>query len=83
MDLEVQVPLSGLAPGSVTLRWRLVGPDGHVITDRLRYTLDEAPGGAPAAPAAPTASVDAVSVPLPAEECRAASVGRWAVRLFR
>lgn len=78
-DLEVQVPLSGLAPGSVTLRWRLVGPDGHVVTDRLRYTLDDAPG---VAPAVPTASVDAVSVALPAEESRAGSVGRWAVRLF-
>jgi len=38
-DTEVITPLPPLQPGPVSLRWRLVGPDGHPITGRVDFTL--------------------------------------------
>lgn len=38
-EREIVVPLADLAPGQVTLRWRLVGGDGHVLTERLAFTI--------------------------------------------
>ena len=38
-DTEVVTPLPALLPGSVSLRWRLVGPDGHPVTGRVDLTL--------------------------------------------
>ena len=35
----VVTPLPPLQPGPVSLRWRLVGPDGHPITGRVDFTL--------------------------------------------
>jgi copper transport protein len=42
-DTEVITPLPSLAPGPVSLRWRLVGPDGHPITGRVDLTIAAAP----------------------------------------
>ncbi len=69
-DAEVITPLSAQTVGEVTLRWRLVGPDGHPITGRISFTVPAAqattlatpiapadPAAAqPAPPASPTAS---------------------------
>ena len=39
-DTEVVTPLPRLAAGEVTVRWRLVGPDGHPITGRVAFTVN-------------------------------------------
>jgi copper transport protein len=38
-DTEVVTPLALSQPGPVSLRWRLVGPDGHTITGRVDFTV--------------------------------------------
>ncbi len=38
-DTEVITPLPALQSGPVSVRWRLVGPDGHPITGRVDFTL--------------------------------------------
>ena len=38
-DTEVVTPLPALQPGPVSVRWRLVGPDGHPITGRVDFTI--------------------------------------------
>lgn len=58
-DTEVVTPLPTLGPGPVSLRWRLVGPDGHPITGRVDFTITGAPATtAPAAAAdSPTTTI--------------------------
>lgn len=46
-DTQVITPLPALPTGEVSLRWRLVGPDGHPITGRVDFTIT-----------APTATTD-------------------------
>ena len=58
-DTQVVTPLPPLQPGPVSLRWRLVGPDGHPITGRVDFTFT-----APAAAAVPT-TVAATATALP------------------
>ena len=38
-DSVILTPLPPLQPGPVSLRWRLVGPDGHPVTGRVDFTL--------------------------------------------
>ncbi len=38
-DTQVVTPLPTLQPGSVSVRWRLVGPDGHPVTGRVDFTI--------------------------------------------
>lgn len=38
-DTEVVTPLPSLQPGPVSVRWRLVGPDGHPITGLVSFTI--------------------------------------------
>lgn len=38
-DAEVVTPLPTLQPGLISVRWRLVGPDGHPITGRVDFTF--------------------------------------------
>jgi copper transport protein len=46
---EIVVPIFGDLSGAVRLRWRLVSPDGHVVSGRLTYTVQAAaPAPAPA-----------------------------------
>jgi copper transport protein len=63
---EVVTPLPPLPPGEVSLRWRLVGPDGHPVTDRVTFTV-QAPVSATTAPPAPatTAPVAVVATTTP------------------
>jgi copper transport protein len=65
-DTEVVTPLPVLQPGAVSVRWRLVGPDGHPVTGRVDITIEQAevsaaPGVVAPAPAgvdtAPTTSI--------------------------
>ena len=59
-EAEVVTPLPALQPGPVSVRWRLVGPDGHAITGRVDFTIT-----APAATTAPatTTPTDAAAPP--------------------
>lgn len=57
---EFVAPLPPLEPGEITVRWRLVGPDGHPLTDRVVFTV-RAPATTTAAAAVPAdTSVPAV-----------------------
>lgn len=38
-DTQVLTPLPQLQDGEVSMRWRLVGPDGHPITGRVDFTI--------------------------------------------
>jgi copper transport protein len=78
---EVVAPLPPLT-GDVTLRWRLVGPDGHPITDRIEFHVSVPGVGTDAGAGSPGGSVEA---PAP----RAADLGapwstpspvRWVLR---
>lgn len=65
-DTEVVTPLPALPAGEHSIRWRLVGPDGHPITGRVELTV-AAPAAAPATTApTPAAGVPATSTPTPA-----------------
>ncbi len=69
-DTEVVTPLPVLDAGPVSLRWRLVGPDGHPITGRVDFTITGAPStGAPSTTAPATAADSATTTTLtPAPE---------------
>ncbi len=64
-DTEVITPLPVLDAGPVSLRWRLVGPDGHPITGRVDFTITAAPSTT--APAA-TADSPTTTIPSPSPE---------------
>ena len=61
-DTEVITPLPSLQAGPVSVRWRLVGPDGHPITGRVDFTLSIEATTA-AAPPAVVASTPATTSP--------------------
>lgn len=48
-DTQVVTPLASVSSGPVSLRWRLVGPDGHPITGRVDFTIAAAPATVEAA----------------------------------
>ena len=61
-DAEVVTPLPTLSPGPVSVRWRLVGPDGHPITGRVDFTIS-APTPTTLAATAETAPAGAATTP--------------------
>lgn len=66
-DTEVVTPLPPLPAGAVSLRWRLVGADGHPITGRVDVTISApTPSAAPAttAPAAATPTTPVTAAPV-------------------
>jgi copper transport protein len=69
-DTEVVTPLPALDAGPVSLRWRLVGPDGHPITGRVDFTITGAPSTTTSATTAPAAAVDSptTTIPTPSSE---------------
>lgn len=63
-ETQVVTPLPALTAGEVSLRWRLVGADGHPITGRVDFTVS----AAPAAPEATATAPDtAITVPSDVE----------------
>ena len=71
---EVVVDAADLPAGAVTLRWRLVGADGHVVTDRVQYGI--ADGGSVAGVVAPSSVTDSTDgAPSPV-----GPAGRWLLR---
>jgi copper transport protein len=61
-DTQVVTPLPSLQPGPVSIRWRLVGPDGHPITGRVDFTIT-AP--TPTTVASPATTVPAIAATTP------------------
>jgi copper transport protein len=84
-DAEVVTPLPALEPGPVSLRWRLVGPDGHPVTGRIDFAVSTPTASSPAVVATPPPTTIA-----PAAEASAADQGdgsystpspvRWVLR---
>jgi copper transport protein len=66
-DTEVITPLPPLEPGAVSVRWRLVGPDGHPLTGKVDFTIAAAPTSTVATSAVPAADGPASTVPTPSE----------------
>jgi copper transport protein len=64
-DAEVVTPLPALGAGPVSLRWRLVGPDGHPITGRVDFTITGAPSTTAPATTAPVAAADSPTTSIP------------------
>jgi copper transport protein len=62
-DTEVITPLPTLQPGPVSVRWRLVGPDGHPITGRVDFTITAPPPSTVAATATTMPAVAATTPP--------------------
>lgn len=63
-DTEVITPLPALQDGPVSIRWRLVGPDGHPITGRIDITVTAAPPSTEPTTAAPSTETPATTVPV-------------------
>jgi copper transport protein len=66
---EVVTPLPPLTAGTISLRWQLVGPDGHPVTGRVNFTITDtvlqSPSTLPAdpTPATLTTTPQATSAP--------------------
>jgi len=59
---EVVTPLPALAAGEHSVRWRLVGADGHAVTGRVQFTV------AAAATTLPAVGVSTTVAPAPVTE---------------
>jgi copper transport protein len=68
-DVELIAPLPPLPNGETTVRWRLVGADGHVLSERTVFTV-----AVPVVPAATVSSPTATPAPTPASPSSAPSV---------
>jgi len=84
-NTEVVTPLPPLSPGAVSLRWRLVGPDGHPISGRVDFTFDPpteslAATTVPAANTAPTTPVASSSTDLGDGGYSTSTTVRWILR---
>lgn len=64
-DTEVVTPLPTLDAGPVSLRWRLVGPDGHPITGRVDFTITGAPSTTEPSTTAPATAADSPTTTIP------------------
>lgn len=82
---EVVTPLPSLADGPHTLRWRLVGADGHAITGRVAFTVAITPASVPATGGTvvtPTSAAPVADPVAPVDDEPATTPGwaRWALR---
>jgi copper transport protein len=91
---EVVTPLPALTAGQSSVRWRLVGPDGHPVTGSVSFTVNAAtastvPSTAGAATATPPPTVGPPTVTPPTDVAAASATDvawstpgalRWAVR---
>lgn len=68
-DTEVLAPLPALSAGVSTVRWRLVGPDGHVVSGRIQFTIEATTAAATTTvavvPLDPVPTVDSVGFSEP------------------
>ena len=63
-DTEVVTPLPVVQPGDASVRWRLVGPDGHPVTGRVDFTITQpATSAAPEVATTNPAAADATMTP--------------------
>ena len=63
-DTEVVTPLPVVQPGDASVRWRLVGPDGHPVTGRVDFTITQpATSAAPEVATTNPAAADAAMTP--------------------
>jgi copper transport protein len=67
-EQEVIVPLGQVDPGPLTLRWRLVNSDGHVVSGRVRLAVAAPTDTGPAATSETGAALPATSAPPPPVE---------------
>lgn len=67
---DVITPLPQLTPGEYNVRWRLVGADGHPITDTISFTINAA------APTDPTTTVVTPAVAAPVDTSAPPAVDR-------
>jgi copper transport protein len=72
-DTQVVTPLPPLPSGPVSLRWRLVGPDGHPVAGRVDVTIATAPVTAPSTTAAPAAVAPTTTAASPVPVTTAAT----------
>ena len=83
-DSEIVAPIpesvGGSLAGAVTVRWRLVGPDGHPVTGRVGLTVagQDGAGADTLATGPPGAAVEPAAVA--GEPGRAGDLFRWLVR---
>ncbi len=73
-DREVVAVLPTLTAGAVSVRWRLVGPDGHPVSGRVAFTIvtGAGDGASSTVPTGQTARFD--------DPWRVPSALRWAIR---
>jgi copper transport protein len=76
-DTEVVTPLPTLQPGPVSLRWRLVGPDGHPITGRVEFTITAPVESTVASPATTVPGAGATASTPPTTSPTAADVASF------
>ena len=62
-EQEVIVPLGRVEPGALTLRWRLVNSDGHVVSGRVRLAVPAPPDTGAASSDEAEAAPPATSAP--------------------
>jgi copper transport protein len=84
-DAEVVTPLPALQPGQVSLRWRLVGPDGHPVTGRIDFAVSPPTTTVPGVAATPPPAtippaVEAASVDDGDGSYSTPSPVRWVLR---
>jgi copper transport protein len=82
---EIVFVLPAGLSGEVTARWKLIGTDGHVVSARVRFTVEAAASAATVPGTSPSASPVTTEPVVPAavadEETYTPSAVRWLVRL--
>ena len=80
-DRELIAQLPATVAGEVSVRWRLVGADGHPITERITFTVTAAVESTTVEPAAPTPTTPVSPAAVNDEEpFSTPSVVRWLAR---
>lgn len=76
----VVTPLPSLPAGDVSVRWRLVSPDGHAITGRVDFTIVDGSVAPPTSTVAVEDGPDSVSNSVSESSSSTSSVFRWLLR---
>lgn len=62
---EVVTPLPSLGSGAVSVRWRLVGPDGHPITGRVDFSISPPATSTATSPSSTTVAGGGLATSVP------------------